>query len=179
MLVAVPADAQVWFGLPNGWFGPYDNNEITVVAQDSDMAGVRLGVWRDTFVDTNIGKFSANLVRSDFRQEEFGAIVFSVTSDRQAGYVSIALRHQGDENIYDVVRFTPEVVHFNVPITAPNLTAQGGGDRLQAGRFIVVQQPGDGNLVQYEVIGNVWCARWSIYTGLIPKHTSPASECRE
>ena len=65
---------------------------------------------------------------------------------------------------------TSDGIEFKVPVKAPNLGG-GGGDYITAGAYRLYQQT-DGNLVQYELVSGVLCARWSIWTGPIPKHTA-------
>lgn len=159
------------------WWG---GNELRVDSTIDDPSAVRGGA---PTTQRGLVKLSGDVLVGADRRQEVVLVQFKQTGDgvpdgRRGGEFYLGLAKPGfgttDDAMHDALVVTYEGgFRFNLPIYAPNLGGGGGGDALVAGNFIFYQQ-GDGNVVSYELVQNVLCARWSIWTGLIPKHTAMA-----
>ena len=151
-------------------------NELLVDAKNLDAAAIRLGAPPE---QGGLGKISFDVLGGS-RTEK--VLLIGAQSPGAGGEVSLNLLRPGGGSTDDAMIKVLEVNHeggfrFRLPVTfeaGTNISGGGSsGDYLASGRFWLYQQ-GDGNVVNYELVQGVLCARWSIWTGAIPKHTAMA-----
>lgn len=151
-----------WFDLPKGWFGPYDNNEVEVVATDDDPAALRGGKRRTAGQGFNLFKVSGNIVRNDGRHEEYALLRFRLAPNEQDGAIECVVR-KGDTEV-PVFYVDPNGFHCLTNFFAPNISG-AGGTFLKNGPWELHLQ-GDRNLVLYDTRTQPWKAVWSAGTNL-------------
>ena len=182
----------------------FAQNAAPITFAESSVGKYWWNGGNETIIESKIpdaSKFRVRAPRQDGESGGGGAFSFDVTNvpgGPSGGVEAVLLtgglnRDGGGEsgffilkkgtwgNISDAAQIriweaTSEALEFKVPISAPNLVAGGGGlpaDYIASGAFRLYQQA-DGNLVQYELVSGILCARWSIWTGPIAKHTAIA-----
>ena len=143
------------FLLPDGYFGPYDQNELQLVSEISDPPKFRFGVIASALRedDYNLGTLSANLVRDDGRHEEYVELKLALAPNRGEGALRIQVRRAGSETTEEVLYVDAHQIVSRVPISAPNFSAdpaQSNELRAPGGVYWLVIQASDGNVVAYK-----------------------------
>lgn len=170
----------------------FTGNELLVKSTVNDPPAVRGSApetQRSLFKisgNIDLGGSFQELVLLQFKQTE-GPANNQLGSRGGEFYLGLAKPGFGstDDAMVDALTVTVDGgFRFTLPIYAPNLTGGGGGGSgawpgcMASGPYQFCQQGTDGNVVSYQVVKGVACARWSAYHGLIPKHTA-VGVCRE
>lgn len=155
-------------------------NELLVESKVLDPSAIRL---RAPAEQGGSGKISFDAGTTE------KVLIIGAQSPGSGGEMSLNLLIPGGGSTDDAMKKVLEVNHeggfrFRLPVTFEAGVSGGAiaGDHLGSGNFVLYQQ-GDGNVVSYEVVqGTMWCPRWSIWTGIIPKAnwptTGPTAVCR-
>lgn len=152
-------------------------NELLIDAKNLDAAALRLGAPPE---QGGLGKISFDAL---FGSRKEMTLLIGAQSPDGGGEFSLNLLRPGGGSVdADMVKVL-EVNHeggfrFRLPVTfEAGVHISAAGDSIGAGVWRLYQQA-DGNLVQYELVQHVLCARWSTWTGPIPKHTAQGV-CRQ
>lgn len=136
------------FLLPDGYFGPYDQNEVRLVATRDDPVKYRGGVRQDVLEGTNLCGLSGNITRMDGRDEEYGLVMIRLAPNRQDGAIELCTRKAGEAQPDGRAYIDAYGAHFHVPVYAPNL---GGGGGMPT--RIALRSLANGRLVCAEAAG--------------------------
>ena len=169
LMLTMPAAGQTLAENGNGRMR-VAGNEFIAESKTDDPSAVRL---RAPATQGSSGKISFDAGTTEH------TLLVGAQSPGRGGEFSLYLLRPGEGSTDEAMAKVLEVNHeggfrFRLPIFAPNLDGDRGGatDHLvsPSGRWWLYIQD-DGSIVRYELVDGVLCARWSEWTGPIPKHT--------
>lgn len=195
LALASPATAQQLADSPYGSLF-YVNGELMNKSKVNDPVAYRGSAPSG---QRSLVKFSGDILDwGSNSRDEVVLIQFKQTEDWQrGGELYLGLKRPGmgstDDAMVDALVATVNGgFRFKLPVIFeagtnagsagnagawPGCMASGTPDNPYKWQFC--QQGTDGNVVSYEVVQGVACARWAAYQGIIPKHTSPVAACRQ
>jgi hypothetical protein len=180
-------------------------NEAIMDSKIADAAKFRVGAPFELDESGGGGAFSFDVIGGDIpgmaRGKRIEVVLMVGSMNRQGGgETSLIVTKRGTwGNIDDaaqvkVYEATSDAIEFRVPVifsagsnvggaSSPYPGCMGSGVEGDPQRWQFCQQGTDGNVVSYELVPDnairQWCARWSAYHGVIPRHTSPIAVCRQ